>query len=136
SGGARIRGETGRRSFLTASAAGIATGHQVRDSALPSGRPAASAPPGASRTASPHAAPPRDAPALPRFLLLSGDAGDGGRLGTSGCARTSSRRRQARASLLPGGRAGAGQRSPVTRDRRRASSAVAAPVSAAAVTGR
>ena len=71
---------------------GSATGHQVRDRALPRGRAAATVPPPARRTASRHAA-------------------------------------------ASAGRPGTGQRSPVTRDRRRASRAVAAAVSAAAVTG-
>jgi hypothetical protein len=73
----------------------MASGHQVRESALPSGRTAAAVPPPARRAA-------------------------------SGQAVTSP-------AAFP---AGTGQRSPVTADRRRASSAVAVPASAAATAGR
>jgi hypothetical protein len=42
-------------------ASGITAGHQVREIALPSGRPAASVPPPASRAASRQAAQPEPA---------------------------------------------------------------------------
>ena len=69
-----MRAATGRRSFLTASAAGIATGHQVREMALPRGRAAAIVPPPARAIASLQAALPRDPASCERLLLLS-DAG-------------------------------------------------------------
>src|SRR6266536_956765 len=58
SGGARTSAASGSRSRRTAIAAGTATGHQVREIALPSGRAAASVPPAAWATASRHAADP------------------------------------------------------------------------------
>src|SRR5215472_5115617 len=105
----------------------MAAGHQVRDGALPSGRAAPTVPPPASRTASGQAvAPPPsrtasgEAAATARLLLLSAGREDSG----------------AGAAAFGAAGAGSGQRSPVTRDSRLASSAVAVPVSAAAVTGR
>src|SRR6202012_6005196 len=109
--------------------------HQVRDTALPRGRAAAIVPPPASRAASCHAAPSQGRAARERLLLLSGRG--------TGCSLLLSRR-ATRCSLLLSRSAtrclpllsscgsGNGQRSPVTRERRRASRAVAVAVSAAA----
>jgi len=58
SGGASTSAASGGRSRRTAIAVGNATGHQVREIALPSGRAAASVPPPACRAASRHAAEP------------------------------------------------------------------------------
>src|SRR5271163_1862920 len=96
----------------------MASGHQVRESALPIGRAAASVPPPASRAASRQASARRAGltPPAPHFLLLSMVRGAGAGAGAD--------------------TAGSGQCSPVTVDRRRERRAVAAAVSAAAVNGR
>src|SRR5580693_633888 len=99
----------------------MATGHQVRESALPIGRAAAMVPPPASRAASRHASARRagrQARSAPHFLLLSVV-----RVAVAVAA----------VGLAAAG-AGNGQVSPVTVDRRRASRVVAAAVRAVAMT--
>src|SRR5579863_7216989 len=111
----------------------MAAGHQVRDRALPSGRAAAMVPPPARRTASRHAAPSAGWPAHRFFLLLSAVSKC---RGLSWAVDGRNPPSTAHDVAGPTAAAGTGQRSPVTRDRRRASRAVAAAVSKAAVTGR